>query len=137
MMSFDTLRAANRLRDEAGFNEVQAAVLVDTFAAGFAERFPTKRDLKGVETALRGDMEKMETALCGDMERMETALRSEVKRVETSLEKVETSLRGEIETLATSVRTDMRDLEHRMTIRLGGLMVLGMGVLLTLQRLLP
>lgn len=136
-MSFDTLRAANRLRDEAGFNEVQAAVLVDTFAAGFAERFPTKRDLKGVETALRGDMEKMETALCGDMERMETALRSEVKRVETSLEKVETSLRGEIETLATSVRTDMRDLEHRMTIRLGGLMVLGMGVLLTLQRLLP
>lgn len=136
-MSFDTLRAANRLRDEAGFNEVQAAVLVDTFAAGFAERFPTKRDLKGVETALRGDMEKMETALRGDMERMETALRSEVKRVETSLEKVETSLRGEIETLATSVRSDMRDLEHRMTIRLGGLMVLGMGVLLTLQRLLP
>jgi len=115
MMSFDTLRAANRLRDEAGFNEVQAAVLVDTFAAGFAERFPTKRDLKEVETSLRG----------------------EVKRVETSLEKVETSLRSEIETLATSVRTDMRDLEHRMTIRLGGLMVLGMGVLLTLQRLLP
>jgi len=148
MMSFDTLRAANRLRDEAGFNEVQAAVLVDTFAAGFAERFPTKRDLKGVETALRGDMEKMETALRGDMEKMETALRGdmekmetalrgEVKRVETSLEKVETSLRGEIETLATTVRTDMRDLEHRMTIRLGGLMVLGMGVLLTLQRLLP
>ena len=137
MMSFDTLRAANRLRDEAGFNEVQATVLVDTFAAGFAERFPTKRDLKGVETALRGDMEKMETSLRGDMEKMETSLRAEVKRVETSLEKVETSLRGEIETLATSVRTDMRDLEHRMTIRLGGLMVLGMGVLLTLQRLLP
>ncbi|MYA43399.1 MAG: hypothetical protein F4Z31_16845 [Gemmatimonadetes bacterium] len=137
MMSFDTLRAANRLRDEAGFNEVQAAVLVDTFAAGFAERFPTKRDLKGVETALRGDMERMETALRGDMERMETALRGEVKRVETSLEKVETSLRGEIEMLATSVRSDMRDLEHRMTIRLVGLMVLGMGVLLTLQRLLP
>ncbi|MYJ12705.1 MAG: hypothetical protein F4086_20585 [Gemmatimonadetes bacterium] len=136
-MSFDTLRAANRLRDEAGFNEVQAAVLVDTFAAGFAERFPTKRDLKGVETALRGDMERMETALRGDMERMETALRGEVKRVETSLEKVETSLRGEIEMLATSVRSDMRDLEHRMTIRLVGLMVLGMGVLLTLQRLLP
>lgn len=107
-MSFDTLRAANRLRDEAGFNEVQATVLVDTFAEGFAERFPTKRDLKEVETALRSDMEKMETAL-----------------------------RSEIETLATSVRTDMRDLEHRMTIRLGGLMVLGMGVLLTLQRLLP
>jgi len=140
-MSFDTLRAANRLRDEAGFNEVQAAVLVDTFAAGFAERFPTKRDLQGVEIALRSDMEKMETSLRNDMEKMETSLRNDMEKMETSLRndmgKMETSLRGEIETLATSVRTDMRDLEHRMTIRLGGLMVLGMGVLLTLQRLLP
>ena len=118
-MSFDTLRAANRLRDEAGFNEVQAAVLVDTFAAGFAERFPTKRDLQGVEIALRGDMEKMETAIRSDMEKMET------------------SLRGDMEKMETALRNDMRDLEHRMTIRLGGLMVLGMGVLLTLQRLLP
>lgn len=151
-MSFDTLRAANRLRDEAGFNEIQATVLVDTFAEGFAERFPTKRDLQGVETALRGDMEKMEASIRGDMEKMEasirgdmekmeTSLRSDMEKMETSLrsdmEKMETSLRGEIETLATSVRTGMRDLEHRMTIRLGGLMVLGMGVLLTLQRLLP
>ena len=130
MMSFDTLRAANRLRDEAGFNEVQAAVLVDTFAAGFAERFPTKRDLQGVEIALRGDMEKMETALRSDMEKMETAIRGD-------MEKMETALRGDMEKMETAIRSDMRDLEHRMTIRLGGLMVLGMGVLLTLQRLLP
>ena len=118
-MSFDTLRAATRLQEEAGFNRTQAMVLVDTFAEGFAERFPTKRDLQGVETSLRTEIGRVETSLRSDMEKMET------------------SLRGEIETLATSVRTGMRDLEHRMTIRLGGLMVLGMGVLLTLQRLLP
>ena len=63
-------------------------------------------------------MEKMEASLRGDMEKMET------------------SLRGEIEKLDTSVRTGMRDLENRMTIRLGGLMVLGMGVLLSLQTFL-
>ncbi len=105
-------------------------VLVDTFAEGFAERFPTKRDLQGVETSLRTEIGRVETSLRSDMEKMETSLRGD-------MEKMETSLRGEIETLATSVRTGMRDLEHRMTIRLGGLMVLGMGVLLTLQRLLP
>ena len=31
-VAFDTLRTARRLRDEAGFDERQAAILVDTFA---------------------------------------------------------------------------------------------------------
>lgn len=118
-MGFDTLRAATRLRDEAGFDETQAAVLVHTFAEGFSERFTTKQDLQEVDGSLRTELKRIETSLRGDMEKMET------------------SLRGEIEKLDTSVRTGMRDLENRMTIRLGGLMVLGMGVLLSLQRFLP
>lgn len=129
-MSFDTLRAATRLRDEAGFDETQASVLVHTFAEGFSERFTTKQDLEEVDGSLHSELKRIETALRGDMEKMETSLRSD-------MEKMETSLRGEIEKLDTSVRTGMRDLENRMTIRLGGLMVLGMGVLLSLQRLLP
>jgi len=106
-MGFDTLRAATRLRDEAGFDETQASVLVHTFAEGFAERFPTKRDLHEVDTSLGSELKRVETSLRSDMEKMETSLRN-----------------------------GMRDLEHRMTIRLGGLMVLGMGALLTLERLL-
>ena len=134
-MGFDTLRAAHRLRDEAGFDETQATVLVLTFAEGFAERFPTKADLQEVDTSvrvelkrasirgddgasIRGDMEKMETSIRGDMEKMETSLRSDMGKIETS------------------VRTGLRDLENRMTIRMGGLMVIGIGVLLSLQRFL-
>ena len=117
-MGFDTLRAATRLRDEAGFDETQASVLVHTFAEGFAERFPTKRDLHEVDTSLRSELKRVETSLRGDMEKMETSLRSDMEK------------------MGTSLRNGMRDLEHRMTIRLGGLMVLGMGALLTLERLL-
>ena len=128
-MGFDTLRAATRLRDEAGFDETQASVLVHTFAEGFAERFPTKRDLQEVDTSLRSELKRVETSLRGDMEKMEISLRGD-------MEKMETSLRGDMEKMETSLRNGMRDLEHRMTIRLGGLMVLGMGALLTLERLL-
>ena len=139
-MGFDTLRAATRLRDEAGFDETQASVLVHTFAEGFAERFPTKRDLQEVDTSLGSELKRVETSLRSDMEKMETSLRSDMEKMETSLrgdmEKVETSLRSEMEKMETSLRNGMRDLEHRMTIRLGGLMVLGMGALLTLERLL-
>ena len=34
MVAFDTLRLARKLRDEGGFDEKQAAILVDTFAEG-------------------------------------------------------------------------------------------------------
>jgi len=141
MMGFDTLRAATRLRDEAGFDETQAAVLVHTFAEGFSERFTTKQDLEEVDSSLGNELKRIETSLRSDMEKIEASLRGDMEKMETSLrgdmEKMETSLRGEIEKLDTSVRTGMRDLENRMTIRLGGLMVLGMGVLLSLQRFLP
>ncbi|MYB07917.1 MAG: hypothetical protein F4Y24_16365 [Gemmatimonadetes bacterium] len=129
MMGFDTLRAAHRLRDEAGFDETQATVLVLTFAEGFAERFPTKADLQEVDTSVRVELKRVEASIRGDMEKMETSIRGD-------MEKMETSLRSDMGKIETSVRTGLRDLENRMTIRMGGLMVIGIGVLLSLQRFL-
>ena len=90
-VAFDTLRAARRLRDEAGFDERQAGVLVDTFAEGMTETLATKADVE----ALRGD-----------------------------LEKTEASLRGQ-----------MRELEQRMTIRLGAMMVGAVALIVALVKL--
>ncbi|MYG24339.1 MAG: hypothetical protein F4068_09950 [Gemmatimonadetes bacterium] len=140
MMGFDTLRAAHRLRDEAGFDETQATVLVLTFAEGFAERFPTKADLQEVDTSVRVELKRVEASIRGDMEKMETSIRGDMEKMETSIrgdmEKMETSLRSDMGKIETSVRTGLRDLENRMTIRMGGLMVIGIGVLLSLQRFL-
>ena len=36
-VAFDTLRAARRLRDEGGFDEKQAGILVDTFAESMGD----------------------------------------------------------------------------------------------------
>ena len=108
-VAFDTLRAARRLRDEAGFDERQAGVLVDTFAEGMTETLATKADVE----ALRSDLEKTETALRADL----GALRGD-------LEKTEASLRGQ-----------MRELEHRMTIRLGAMMVGAVALIVALVKL--
>ena len=102
MVAFDTLRAARKLRDEGGFDEKQAAILVDTFAEGMGETLATKADLE----VLRGDLEKTETALRGDLEKTEASLRSE-----------------------------MRDLEQRMTIRLGAMMVGAVALIVALIKL--
>ena len=116
-VAFDTLRAARRLRDEAGFDERQAGVLVDTFAEGMTETLATKADVD----ALRGDLEKTETAL-----------RAELGVLRADLEKTEASLRADLGLL----RGQMRELEQRMTIRLGAMMVGAVALIVALIKLI-
>ncbi len=68
-VAFDTLKAATRLQNEAGFNEKQARVLVATFAEGIGENLATKEDM----AALRNEMATKE-----DM----AVLRSEMRQLE-------------------------------------------------------
>ena len=124
-VAFDTLRAARRLRNEGGFDERQAGILVDTFAEGMTETLATKADLEKTETSLRADLD----ALRGDVEKTETALRAD-------LEKTETALRADLEKTEASLRGKMRQLEQRMTIRLGAMMVGAVALIVALMKLL-
>ena len=119
-VAFDTLRAARKLRDEGGFDERQAAILVDTFAEGMGETLATKADLE----VLRGDLEKTEASLRGELEKTEASLRGDLETLRSELGKTETALRGE-----------MRELEQRMTIRLGAMMVGAVALIVVLIKL--
>ena len=59
-VTFDTLKAARRLQDEAGFDEKQAAVLVSTFAEGVTENLATKTDLTNEAASIRAEMRELE-----------------------------------------------------------------------------
>ena len=48
-VSFDTLRAATRLQEEAGFSEQQARVLISTIADGMDENLATKDDIVALD----------------------------------------------------------------------------------------
>ena len=67
VVTFDTLKAARRLQDEAGFDEKQAAVLVSTFAEGISENLATKTDL----AVLRSDLKEAEARLRAEMRELE------------------------------------------------------------------
>ena len=114
MIAFDTLKAALRLQNEAGFDEHQARILVATFAEDFGEDLATRDGLAQTETTLRSDMKKMEATLRGeievlraDMEKMEVALRGEIEALRADMEKMEVALRSEIEAL----RAEMKKME--------------------------
>ena len=107
-VAFDTLKAATRLQNEAGFNEKQARVLVATFAEGIGENLATKDDV----TMLRNEMATKDDV---------AVLRSEIA-----------GLRNEIPVL----RGEMRELEQRMTIRLGAMIAAAVGIIVALDKLL-
>lgn len=158
-VAFDTLKAATRLREEAGFDERQARVLVATFAEGIGESLATKEDLGNTETALRNeiralrkDLESTEATLRTDLENTEATLRTDLGNTETALRtdmaNAEAALRKDLENTATALRKDlestktalqgqMRELEQRMTVRLGAMIAAAMGIAVALIKLLP
>ncbi len=108
MTVFDTHKAFVTFTG-AGFSAEQAQALLDAGQEG-SEALATKADLKAQETALRSEMQAMERALRND------------------LQAVETSLNSEIQTLRAESKTDLRDLEQRMTIRLGAMLFTAIGL---------
>ena len=141
-VAFDTLKAATRLQNEAGFNEKQARVLVATLAEGIGENLATKEDvaiLRSEVTALRSEMATKEdlAVLRSEMATKEdlAILRSEV----TALRSEVTALRSEVATLRSEMpvlRGEMRELEQRMTIRLGAMIAAAVGIIVALDKLL-
>ena len=130
MIAFDTLSAATRLRQEAGFSEDQARVLVDTFAQCVDESLATKRHVKATEEVLRREMQRLEASLRGDLaslrgdlaslrgdlEQTEASLRAEITGVRGDLEQTEASLRAEI----TGVRGDLEKTEASLRAEITG-----------------
>ena len=124
--AFDTLKAATRLREEAGFEERQATVLVELFADRYGDRenLATRDDVaavRGEVTMLRDDV----TTLRGDLEKTELTLRGD-------LEKNDASLRGEIHKL----RGEMHKQGQLMTTRLGAAIAAAVAIIVALDKLL-
>ena len=139
-VAFDTLKAATRLREEAGFEERQATVLVELFADryGDSENLATRDDVAAVRgdvtmlrddvTMLRDDVTVMRgdvTVMRGDLDKMELTLRGD-------LEKTDASLRGEIHKL----RGEMHKQGQLMTTRLGAAIAAAVAIIVALDKLL-
>ena len=161
-VAFDTLKAATRLREEAGFDEKQATALVQTFADRGVENLATREELAAIRgematredlaavraematredlAAVRAEMATREdlAAVRGEMATREdlAAVRGEITVLRGDLEKTELALRGDMEKNVASLRGDMHKLEQRMTMRLGTVIAAGVAIVVALDKLL-
>ncbi len=119
-IAFDTLKFAKRLK-EAGFTEQQAEALADAEAEFIEQNLATKRDIADIKR----DIKELEVTLRTEIKQLDATLRTEIKQLEVKIEQIRSDL-----------ARDMKDLEYRMTIRLGTLMVVAVGAIATLVKLL-
>lgn len=91
----------------AGLTEAQAEAQVEIFIHFISDKLVTKQSLKDSEFALRKDIKELETKLEARVKELEAGLETRMKELETSIKMAEKDI----------------------TIRLGGMMVVGFTVL--------
>ena len=124
-VAFDTLKAATRLQEEAGFDPTKARVLVSTFAEGMVENLATKDDVAGLRRDFKTLATKEELAtLRGEMKQMHSDLRGEI-----------TDLRGEMKQADANLSGQIGKVQERLTVRLGGTVAAAVAILVAVDKL--
>ena len=119
-LAFDTYAAVKKLK-EAGFTEQQAEAQTTLLTDVIAGELATKHDIE----AIKHDIETLKL----DLENV----RAELKR---DIETLRAELKRDIETLRADMKHDMKELELRLTIKLGAMLALAVGAVATLVKLL-
>ena len=132
-VAFDTLKAATRLQEEAGFDQTKARVLVSTFAEGLVDNLATKDDIAGLRreiTTLRREITTLrrETTTYATKEDLAT-LRGEMQQGHSDL-------RGEMQQIDANLRGQISKVQERLTVRLGGAVAAAVAILVAVDKLL-
>ena len=138
-LPFDTHKAVKDLQ-EAGFDEAQAEAVVATVGAAIFGNVATKQDVAEARNASKSDIETLGSELRSEMQAQGNELRSEMQaqgsELRSEMQAQGSELRSDIQTQGSGLRSEMQAMELRMTLRMGGLVVAGVGLIIALDKLL-
>ena len=146
---FDTLKYTKTLISAGEKPEIAEAHL-DALKSAMSEAVATQADVKEAEAAIRGEIKQVDAKIDqvdAKIDQVETSLRGEIKNTETVLrgeiKAVETALRSEIREGDAMLRGELLRLNDKfdhfgnsLMIRLGGLIIAGIGALAVLMKLI-
>jgi len=139
-VALDTLAYARRLR-EAGFSERQAEGQAEALAAAMTDTLATRQDLRELETRIDARLDRVDARfdrVDARFVQVDSRIDSLERRMDMRFEETEKRMAIRFESIENrmATRADLADLERRMTMRLGGIMAAGVGVVSALVRLL-
>ncbi|MBF0434970.1 MAG: hypothetical protein HQL77_06300 [Magnetococcales bacterium] len=120
-IAFDTHAYVKKLR-EAGVNERQAEVQAEALVELVEDRLATKRDFAD----LKKDIEKIRADLQRDIKELDAKTEIRLKELDTKAE-----------TRFKETDAKLKELELRMVIKMGGMILAGIGILFGLMRAWP
>ncbi len=108
-MALDTYKAIKMLK-EAGFDEPQAEAVVTTVGNAFDDTVATKTDI----AELRAEIQEVRADLHAEIQEVRADLHAEIQEV----------------------HAEIRELEQRMTIKMGGFLAATIGLITALNKLI-
>lgn len=121
MPTYNALRYTQSL-EEAGFTRPQAEAAVKLVLETMDDLFATKSDLKESQFQLRQEFQELRVEFQG--------LRLEFHGLRTEFQELRAEVRSDLQ----AFRHEMRELESRMTIRLGAMMISAIAIMQFLQK---
>ncbi|MBF0110956.1 MAG: hypothetical protein HQL76_17450 [Magnetococcales bacterium] len=135
-IAFDTHAYIKKLR-EAGVDERQAEIQAEALVELVEDRLATKRDVLDLKRDLREIDAKAETRFKELDTRAETRFKELDTRAETRLKELDTKAETRLKELDTKLETKLKELELRMVLKMGGMILAGIGILFGLMRAWP
>ena len=135
--AFDTHAFVKRLT-QAGMDEQQAEALAECQVQLINDSLATKQDIEEVKRDIqevKKDIEEVKKDI-QEVKRDIEALRLETKKDIQEIKKDIEALRLETKKEIATLKTDMQKMELRLTLRLGSVIVVTMGVFATLVKFL-
>ena len=130
-IALDTLAYARRLR-EAGFSEQQAEGQAQALAAAMTDSLATKQDLNELDARIDARFVRIDARFAQIDVRFEYL----EKHFDTRIVELENRMAIRFDEQSASFDGKLADLERRLTLRLGGIMVAGIGAVSALVTLL-
>ncbi len=116
--------------EEAGFSREQAEVQLQVISEMIEGDLATKQDLTILETGVRTDVKSLDASL-----KQEVALvRQDLKILEVSLMNVIDARCNSLDLKFNNLENKVQQLEYRLTIKLGTLLVIGFTTMATLLK---
>jgi hypothetical protein len=127
-VAFDTLSYARRLK-QAGVPEAQAEAMADATRELVVQDFATKGDI----ASLKADIAALDQRFKADIAGLKTELKADIAGLKTELAMM--ALKTDLAALDQRLTAAMDTLGLRLTVRMGGLIAIGVGVLAAIIKL--
>ena len=125
---FNAIKYTEELK-KAGFSPDQADISMKVLIDVMNENFATKSDIHELKQELRSDIHELNLKMDSSIQRLDA-------KIDSAVEKLDQKINSKIDSLGQKVESGFREMEYKMTLKLGTITTIAIGVTATVLKLI-